>query len=246
MKPTSFKEGDYVDIHVGQLFSLVIGGALPYDFYSVRWCDSVKGHQYDSSILAENKTVPEEEINERVHESPYSYRVGKSADVEVLCNRIFSREEQETFTRMVVDLYRYQLFIDGLPSAAMTKNKSTGKLEANYKEGIYMGDFDLEGKVWIYNHLSITVKTHKVTQGDELRIVGFEVEPKSIRSEDIGIENLDDARPQYIRTNWSEYPVIKDGILFSYSIKTVMDETTTWQSRMDHYYAIGKHDVHLW
>ena len=126
VKPTSFKEGDNVDIHVGQLFSLVIGGALPYDFYSVRWCDSVKGHQYDSTILAQNKTVSEDEINERVHESPYSYKVGKSTGVEVLCNRILTKEELDTFAKMILDLYRYQLFIDGLPSAAMTKDETTG------------------------------------------------------------------------------------------------------------------------
>jgi len=59
-----------------------------------------------------------------------------------------------------------------------------------------MGDFDYRnGKVWIFNHLSITVKTHKVTQGEELRIVGFEVEPMSIDREDIGIKNLYLARP---------------------------------------------------
>ena len=32
---------------------------------------------------------------------------------------------------------------------------------------------------------------------------------------------------------------------FSYSVKTVNDETTTWATRMDHYYAIGKYDVHM-
>ena len=35
------------------------------------------------------------------------------------------------------------------------------------------------------------------------------------------------------------------GILFSYSIKTVNDESTKWASRLDHYYSIGKYDVHM-
>ena len=35
-----------------------------------------------------------------------------------------------------------------------------------------------------------------------------------------------------------------EGILFSYSIKTVSDPDTTWMNRMDHYYQIGKFEVH--
>ena len=38
---------------------------------------------------------------------------------------------------------------------------------------------------------------------------------------------------------------MSEGLIFSYSIKTVNDDTTEWASRMDHYYAIGKYDVHM-
>lgn len=43
----------------------------------------------------------------------------------------------------------------------------------------------------------------------------------------------------------SENGNASEGIMFSYSIKTVNDETTTWANRMDHYIAIGKYDVHM-
>ena len=36
-----------------------------------------------------------------------------------------------------------------------------------------------------------------------------------------------------------------EGLIFSYSIKTVNDEMTEWSHRMDHYYMIGKYDVHM-
>ena len=54
LKPTSFDKGDPVDVHVGQLWSSVVG-SLPYDFYSLKWCDSTEGHMYDESILKDKK-----------------------------------------------------------------------------------------------------------------------------------------------------------------------------------------------
>ena len=57
----------------------------------------------------------------------------------------------------------------------------------------------------------------------------------------------DDAPPQvikYANGTWEDYT--HGGIIFSYEIKTINDETTTWANRMDHYYAIGKYDVHAW
>ena len=37
-------------------------------------------------------------------------------------------------------------------------------------------------KIILYNHLDITVKIHHVVGGDEVRVVGLEVEQKSIDS----------------------------------------------------------------
>lgn len=77
---------------------------------------------------------------------------------------------------MIVERYRYQLFIDDLPNATMQKNEE-GELEANFKEGLFVGrKNESDNSYVIYNHLDITVKTHHVSNGDELRIVGFEVE----------------------------------------------------------------------
>lgn len=80
---------------------------------------------------------------------------------------------------MIKRRYRYQLFIDGLPNATLEKN-GQGVLEPNFKEGIYVGNITKEGEVILYNHLDITIKTHHVTGGNEVRIVGFEVEPRSV------------------------------------------------------------------
>ena len=92
LKPKSFSKGDPIDMHVGQLWSLV-AGTLPYDFYSLRWCDSTEGHQYDNTLLRQNKTFDDnnDDINTIIHESPYTYTVGESQDSMIACNRIMTR-----------------------------------------------------------------------------------------------------------------------------------------------------------
>ena len=94
---------------------------------------------------------------------------------------------------------RYQLFIDDLPNATMVKNEESDELEASFKEGIFVGTHHEDGAVTINNHLAITVKTHHVTGGDEVRVVGFEVEPKSVASTgNLAASRIDNQPMEYL------------------------------------------------
>ena len=147
---------------------------------------------------------------------------------------------------MIWNRYRYQIFLDDLPNATMEKNAESGEYEANYKEGIFVGAHNSHNEYVIYNHLDITVKTHHVSGGDEVRIVGLEVTPRSIKAGSSLDAGRIESQPQEIlKFSNGDLADITSGITFSYSIKTINDETTTWASRMDHYYAIGKYDVHM-
>ncbi len=84
------------------------------------------------------------------------------------------------------------------------------------------------------------MKTHKVTASETVRIVGFEILPRSIANgSSLSPETIDKQPPQLL-SKGAVYEKLDEGILFSYSIKTVQDPKTTWASRMDHYYSIGK------
>ncbi len=50
LKPRSYNVGDKLDIHVGQLWSFT-NSPVPYDYYSLNWCDSKAGHTYDNTHL---------------------------------------------------------------------------------------------------------------------------------------------------------------------------------------------------
>ena len=80
----------------------------------------------------------------------------------------------------------------------------------------------------IYNHLYITVRTHWEAGSDNQRIVGFEVEPRSIANgKSTTYDPEDKQEKQYLKAN--------ETIIFSYSVETVNDGTTLWANRMDHY-----------
>lgn len=76
--------------------------------------------------------------------------------------------------------YHYRLYIDGLPSASILRDKQDKELPADYFHGVPIGKWSQEtGQAMIYNHLDIIVIVHDTLDGHH-RIVGFDVEPYSI------------------------------------------------------------------
>ena len=113
-------------------------------------------------------------------------------------------------------------------------------MEVNHREGILVGELTNGSEGWettLNNHLHFTVKVHHVPGGDEVRIVGFEVQPFSIKAgSSLDYETLHLQPKQVMETirGVKQSPSdISDGIYFSYSWHTVNDQTTTWAHRFD-------------
>ena len=125
--------------------------------------------------------------------------------------------------------YRYKLYLDGLPSATMTKDPSTGKLVPDFTGGIPVGEYDHEtGKTKIFNHLTFEVKVHLTeTEPVEKHIVGFKVYPMSRGYDNRQIQRCDskaEYTPQYLEPGeefiWSYcYRTLVSSIKFSKLIK---------------------------
>ena len=83
LKPTSYTKGEFVDVHVGQFWSLV-RGEVPFDFYSLNWCESTASHahngntRYDKEVSA--IATDNDDVNRYTHESPYSYKIGDTKE----------------------------------------------------------------------------------------------------------------------------------------------------------------------
>lgn len=82
--------------------------------------------------------------------------------------------------------------------------------------------------VMLYNHLEFIVEVSE-TYNDGQRIVGFEVEPKSISADGTGV--------QYLKAN--------ETVNFSFNVSTKRG-ASTWATRYDHYLKFGSSKkVHL-
>mmetsp|Transcript_11193 Transcript_11193/g.15082 ORF Transcript_11193/g.15082 Transcript_11193/m.15082 type:complete len:175 (-) Transcript_11193:1101-1625(-) len=125
-------------------------------------------------------------------------------------------------------------------------NPDSGRAEVNYREGILVGDHTIDQGFIINNHLHFTIKVHHVHGGDEVRIVGFEVQPYSIaQGSSLDHQTLHLQPHQKLANVDKTLTDISDGVIFSYSWSTVKDRSTTWAHRFDQYFEVGKYDVHV-
>lgn len=134
-----------------------------------------------------------------------------------------------------------------MPNAVLKRHPSTGEIHPQYDEGVPVGKIVMDEasgkyKYALYNHWILTVKKQKVEGSDvRMRIVGFEVEPRSYYP---GEKITADFRPH--RVLYLED--LKKGDLtfgFSYVIKNLDDNETMWVNRMEHYLKIGRENIHL-
>jgi len=91
LKPKSYKEGDKLDIHVGRLWSAV-AAPLPYDFYSLNWCESTAGHKYDGGYnrMFKMEYGHNDDANLNLHESPYTYEIGHGRGHVAVCKKMLN------------------------------------------------------------------------------------------------------------------------------------------------------------
>lgn len=76
-----------------------------------------------------------------------------------------------------------------------------------------------------------------------MRIVGFEVEPRSYwPGEEISLD-YNKHKPLYL-DELKQMEEDKQIFNFSYTVISQMDKTTTWSTRMDHYMKFGSEKVH--
>ena len=164
------------------------------------------------------------------------------------CDRVmYSPAVYNRLSVMAIRDFNYRLLIDDLPSATVirrdpsTTNADVMKLdEIFYDHGIPVAEFDGHyKKLSVYNHLIFTVETHKVKE--DVRIVGFEVEAKSIEWGDEPCSFVPSQSPESI----SGAALYKNDTRVSYTYEfKIKPSDTVWAHRFDHYVKTGKDYVH--
>lgn len=116
----------------------------------------------------------------------------QNQECEILCSKNYTEFDIDNFKWMIERDYHYTFYIDDLPSAFVSRNKTlhdddesvsdeTKGKTVRYENGIPVGSWEKEkGEYYINNHLDFTVQVHETLDDkDSFRIVGFKVEPIS-------------------------------------------------------------------
>ncbi|KAF8407271.1 hypothetical protein HHK36_006398 [Tetracentron sinense] len=171
------------------------------------------------------------------------------------CAILFARitldvKSAKEFKEKIDDEYRVNMILDNLP-LVVTIQRLDQEYSRVYQHGFHVG---LKGKYtgskdekhFIHNHLIFTVKYHKDTLTDFARIVGFEVNPFSVKHEYEGKWNeknrLTTCDPHAKRTvtNSDSPQEVEDKkeIIFTYDVD-FQESDVKWASRWDTYLLVA-------
>lgn len=132
---------------------------------------------------------------DRIRYSDYDLHMGKDQACRFLCNREVDRRGVKRAKELVAEGYMAEWIVDNLPGA--TKFVTADKTRRYYAAGFKVGEKDYSpstgrARYFINNHVTLVLRWRKAPGKDGAAgrkvIVGFEVHPKSIGTEDRNTE----------------------------------------------------------
>jgi transmembrane 9 superfamily protein 2/4 len=246
--PRDYKQGEEVKVKVVQLSSTKT--QLPYEYYLLDFCKP----EADPSVQAEN--LGEVLQGHRILLSPYKMSMRTNATEQIVCRKKYTPEQLKEFKKFIAEEYRVNMICDNLPLAVKVEDPE-GVTALKYEKGYALGmkgakmAQDQEEPLYLNNHLRFKILYHN--EDDESlgsRIVGFEVEPFSIKHEYDGTWNdknppklktwiSDDAnarRPEFLSADQEE-------VIWTYDILWV-ESQIKWASRWDTYLYMADDQIH--
>lgn len=226
--PHNYKSGETVDLKVNKLSSTHT--QLPFDYYSLKYCrprDGVKAY-------AEN--LGEFLGGDRIENSPYEIAMLQEDNCRSLCKVSLKSKDVSSFKNIIKNQYHNNWIVDNLPSASILDSEDYVTTEfigfpVGYMEG---------GNYYIYNHVNIVIEYYQMDDGD-YRIVGFYVEPISIKHKLGGDGNLNtcpmDKHLSYDHKG-EHHRVAPGELWYSYGVEWRPSDVS-WASRWDIYLSMN-------
>jgi len=243
--PRDYLPGERVDLKVNKLTS--IKTQLPYEYYTLPFCqpDVVEN-------VAEN--LGEVLRGDRIMNSKYELKMGVEETCKILCRKELSGKDVKEFSIRVEEDYRVHWVMDNLPSATKYVDETNpSKPVTIYDLGFplgFRGSADIpgtkEGASYLNNHLLITVKYHRDESFEGSRIVGFEVEPSSIKHTYSGTWKEAETHLNTCDGSTASVPLAMSSpgeVIFTYDVKWEFSEIK-WASRWDTYLLMGDEQIH--
>jgi transmembrane 9 superfamily protein 2/4 len=283
IKPHAFKADEMIPLKVNALTS--IHTQVPRDYYRLPYCTPGDGVEMASENLGEFLT------GNKIENSPYEIYMMQERFCQVLCQVKLDNPLTVRRTKMFVKMdYHNNWIIDNLPSARILdgmhaekrhyaggfpigntmkkesdhpKTKKELKKEEQKKFTATKKFFENE-EVHIFNHVHIHIDYHKNDGEDGYRVVGFAVEPLSVKHRFANDwkwdgEDKDGYKKPLSTCNPKEHLSRKDilepqvvavgeDILYTYDV-TFQESIIEWSTRWDVYLTedhIIPAKVHWW
>lgn len=241
--PTDFDKGQAIEVRAIKMTSTHT--QLPYDYYSLPFCEPKDGKmEYKSENLGEILR------GDRIVNTAYQVNMAEEVECKLLCGdksgskNWDAKESAEVFYKIEQE-YFLHLIIDNLPVATQFELPGETK-EMQYEPGFRMG-YLKDGKAAINNHLRLTLSYHKTEEYAEAkeyyRVVGFRVETASV--DKASYEIADDGGCS-IKEGYTAQVVAKDAptsLYFTYSVHWE-PSNIRWASRWDNYLNMADVQIH--
>ena len=235
--PVEFSPDDPVEVKAVKMTSSLT--QLPYDYYSLEFCEPEGGAIYKTENLGEILR------GDRIVNTPYEVFMKKSIGCNYLCNK--DGKPQKWSASALKDLadkiqheYYVHLLVDNLPCATKFEMIDTG--EKIYERGYKLG-YVVDNKVYINNHLKLILSYHSENEA-EYRVVMFEVETSSIDSTELG--NADGKTCSFPDKHKPQQLILDNEaheLTFTYSVEWRKSDVR-WASRWDIYLQMTDVQIH--
>lgn len=183
----NYEEGEKLDVMANKLTSPK--NKLPYDYYSLPFCGSDNKKDHRSKPVNLGQVL----MGERMKPTDYDFRMKTPMQCKVLCKRTFSKEQIKMLRTRIVQEYAVRLNLDNMP---VVIRGETASHRVAFRFGYDIGRNEPGGKLLINNHLKFKVLYNDPKESgtgfeslpdidagssEGYRVVGFEVEPYSIK-----------------------------------------------------------------
>ncbi|KAI0240055.1 Transmembrane 9 superfamily member 4 [Lamellibrachia satsuma] len=233
--PKDFKPHDLVEVKAIKLTS--VKAQLPYNYYSLPFCEPHNGIVYKTENLGEVLR------GDRIVNTPYQVRMTEPVKCAFLCNKTLTEEQSKLVAKRIQQQYNVHLLTDNLPCA--TKISMSDSKEATLYEHGYKLGFVSNKKVFLFNHLKLKMKFHHREEEDIYRVVGFEVEASSIKY-DTSKEPKKGECPADSKEGKQSVEIAEKGttdVMFTYEV-TWEKSDVQWTSRWDTYLDMSDVQIH--
>jgi transmembrane 9 superfamily protein 2/4 len=231
--PRQYETGARVEMKVNTLLS--VKTQLPYRYYTLPYCKP-------EAIRQRVENLGEILAGDGIENSPYELKMKINETCKVLCRRRLSKDRKNLFRRRINRDYSVNWIVDNLP-AATKYIRSDGE----HDELIYMNGFPVgllqKGRYYVHNHVRIMLSYHANPQDYVgYRIVGFEVEPRSIMQsirDEGGGEQSATCTGSSDQFDLDEH----DEIWYTYDVVWIYSDVR-WASRWDNYLKMEGGEIH--